>query len=540
MGLDDWFLTPDERANPATDVDRRPGGGRAAWTEGNDVRVLVDGATYFSCLLNDLATCGEGDRVLLTDLEGNADETLGGPGTEVGTVFAKLVARGVDVLALLWRSHPVGANTGQDDNVELARTVNAAGGHVLLDHRVRRGGSHHQKIVVIERPAAPDRADDVAFVGGIDLARGRNDDGHHEGDAKEAPLDDPRYGDRPPWHDVQVRVRGPAVADVATTFRERWEDPTPLVRPSPWGALLSVRAKEPDEHYRYPVDDRPTVACGTHAVQVLRTYPAKRPPSPFAPRGERSIARAYLKAFGRARALVYLEDQYLWSVDAARALASALRAQPELRLVVVIPRHPDPSGRWVGDASRYGREMVQRELLAAGRDRVLVLDLENPAGTPIYVHSKACIVDDVWLAVGSDNLNRRSWTHDSEISCAVVDSTRDLRAPVDPGGRGDGARVLARDARLRLVREHLGRTDGGASGDDADLVDPVACFEALRESADRLDAWHRGGRRGERPPGHVRHHPRDRVRSPARPLLHALHAAILDPDGRPRGLRHGY
>src|SRR6478672_8871928 len=166
MPLDDWFLTADERANPASTL--------GAWTEGNDVHVLVDGAQYFSCLLDDLATCGPGDRVLLTDLEGNGDERLGGPGTEVAEVFAGLARRGVDVVALLWRSHPVGANTGQGDNVELARTVNEAGGHVLLDHRIRRGGSHHQKIVVVERPERPDRAGDVAFVGGIDLARGRN------------------------------------------------------------------------------------------------------------------------------------------------------------------------------------------------------------------------------------------------------------------------------------------------------------------------------------------------------------------------------
>jgi phosphatidylserine/phosphatidylglycerophosphate/cardiolipin synthase-like enzyme len=192
----------------------------------------------------------------------------------------------------------------------------------------------------------------------------------------------------------------------------------------------------------------------------------------------------------------------------------------------------------VGAASRYGREVVQRDLSGAGGDRVLVLDLENPSGTPIYVHSKICIVDDVWMAVGSDNLNRRSWTHDSEISCAVIDSTPDARDPVDPAGRGEGARRLARDTRLRLAREHLGLPDEDEARDPvADLVDPAVWFDALRASAERLDEWHRRGRAGARPQGHVRRHPRDRISGPARPLLHALHAAILDPDGRPRGLR---
>ena len=30
-------------------------------------------------------------------------------------------------------------------------------------------------------------------------------------------------------------------------------------------------------------------------------------------------------------------------------------------------------------------------------------------------------MDDIWMAVGSDNFNLRSWTNDSELTCAVVD-----------------------------------------------------------------------------------------------------------------------
>ena len=82
-------------------------------------------------------------------------------------------------------------------------------------------------------------------------------------------------------------------------------------------------------------------------------------------------------------------------------------------------------------------------------DRVAVYDLENEAGTPVYVHAKVCVIDDVRAAVGSDNFNRRPWTHDAELS-ALLDETRDRREPLDPAGLGDGARVFARDLRLRL------------------------------------------------------------------------------------------
>jgi hypothetical protein len=79
-------------------------------------------------------------------------------------------------------------------------------------------------------------------------------------------------------------------------------------------------------------------------VQVLRTYPARLRRYPFAPLGERSIAHAYRKAFGRARCLVYLEDQYLWSRPVSRLIASALRANPGLHVIAVVPRFPDSEG----------------------------------------------------------------------------------------------------------------------------------------------------------------------------------------------------
>ena len=137
----------------------------------------------------------------------------------------------------------------------------------------------------------------------------------------------------------------------------------------------------------------------------------------------------------------------------------------------------------------------------AGGDRVQVLDVENLQGLPVYVHSKLCIIDDVWAAVGSDNFNTRSWTHDSELTAAVLDSERDRRAPIDPGGLGDGARRFARELRLTLMREHLDLDD------DDDLLDPVRAADTVRKSAAELDAWHDGGCQGPRPAGRLRSHP---------------------------------
>jgi phosphatidylserine/phosphatidylglycerophosphate/cardiolipin synthase-like enzyme len=530
MRLDEWFLTRNERGNAATAIDRRRGGD-GAWTCGNEVAVLIDGAEYFRRLHYALSALESGDRVHFADWEGDGDELLDGPNTQVGHELAEIAARGVEVRGLLWRSHPRQAHFAEQSNTALAKMVNTAGGEVVLDERVRRGGSHHQKLIVIRHENASSR--DVAFVGGIDLCHGRHDDARHHGDRQAVELDQ-RYGTTPPWHDVQLEVRGPAVDDLAYTFRERWQDSTPLDHRNPWRVMARRVTHEPRHPDPLPSESVAPTPRGNHAVQVLRTYPAKRPPYPFARDGERSIARAYLKAFRRARRLIYLEDQYLWSQQAAHAIANALTRHRDLRVVAVVPRFPDRGGRATSAASRIGREYVTDILRRAGGDRVAIFDLENTNQTPIYVHAKVCIIDDLLVVVGSDNLNRRSWTHDSEISCSVIDSELDDRDPTDPGGLGDGARRLARDTRLRLWREHLQRVDG----DDSDLLEPTVGFASLSKSAADLDQWHQTGRSGPRPPGHLRFHQPERVSKWSRWPAFALYRLLLDPDGRPRDLRH--
>src|SRR5690349_6241285 len=103
--ISDWFLTADERGNRATAIDVRHDHDQA-WTEGNDVDVIVDGAAYYRRLHAVLSSAERGDRVYLTDWQGDGDELLAGPGTEVGHVLAAAARRGVDVRGLLWRSHP--------------------------------------------------------------------------------------------------------------------------------------------------------------------------------------------------------------------------------------------------------------------------------------------------------------------------------------------------------------------------------------------------------------------------------------------------
>ena len=213
--------------------------------------------------------------------------------------------------------------------------------------------------------------------------------------------------------------------------------------------------------------------------------------------------------------------------------ADELRANPSLHLIAVLPRYFDQAGALTLRPNQVGRENAVRVLLDAAPDRVAIYDIENLAGVPVYVHAKVSVIDDVWAAVGSDNFNRRSWSHDSEIACSVIDEERDVREPIDPAGLGDGARKFARDLRLQLWREHLGRADG----DDRDLLDPAEAVAKFREAALALEKWYQDGRRGERPPGRVRPHPRIRPSRTVRFWAEPIYRTVYDPDARSSEMR---
>lgn len=479
--LTDLFLTPAERDNPHTVIDDcHPEG--VAWSEGNRVRPLVHGRPYMAELHERVSALGEGDLLYFVDWRGDPDQRLtDDPASTVSATFAAAARRGADVRGLLWRSHWNKLGFHSEKSRLLGIEIDEAGGQCLRDMRVRTGGSHHQKFVVLRHRDDPSR--DIAFLGGIDLCHSRRDDIAHHGDPQVIAMPQ-AFGPRPAWHDVHVAVEGPAVFDVETTFRERWEDSTPLTL-NPGRLLSSLLQREQlvprPLAAQSPPPPSPTEGA-TEAVQILRTYPAILPKGyDFAPSGERSVAHANTKAVKHARRLVYLEDQYLWSEEVGRHFGAALRDNPELRLIAVIPMVPDEDGSVTLPPQLYGRRLAMDLLLDAGGDRVAVYGLTSEAGFPIYVHSKVCVIDDVWASVGSDNFNRRSWSSDSEIACAV----QDLR--VEDRGTPAPHDSFALRVRRELVAEHL----GVAPEDVPD--DPDAVWDLMADAATALDEWYAAG-----------------------------------------------
>ncbi|MCC7682202.1 phosphatidylserine/phosphatidylglycerophosphate/cardiolipin synthase family protein [Janthinobacterium sp. FW305-128] len=88
----------------------------------------------------------------------------------------------------------------------------------------------------------------------------------------------------------------------------------------------------------------------------------------------------------------------------------------------------------------------------------------------IYIHSKLMLVDDVFMTLGSANLNQRSMAVDSEINIATDDHR------------------VARDLRKRVWRMHSGGLVDGGEGTKAEIVDAYRKWVELM-GANRKKKW---------------------------------------------------
>jgi phosphatidylserine/phosphatidylglycerophosphate/cardiolipin synthase-like enzyme len=323
----------------------------------------------------------------------------------------------VDVRVLAWAGAPLPLFHPDRKEVRQACEELVRGTRITmaLDAKERPFHCHHEKLVVVD--------DEVAFVGGIDLTclgGNRLDSSEH------------RHRDGLGWHDTALRLEGPVVADVARHFLMRWR------------AVAGDDLGEPDGA---------AVSDGVEA-QLVRTVPERL----YEPcrEGEWSILESYLRAFRAAERLVYLESQFLWSPELTFALAAKLRNPPsdDFRVIALLPSHPNNGA---DDSRGQVGLLVDADNEGGGAARFLACTLfqPGPGGNPVYVHSKAAVVDDAWLTVGSANLNEHSLFNDSEVNVVIRDE------------------ALAREARLRLWEEHLGRPRSEIDGDPAQVFDEL-------------------------------------------------------------------
>ncbi len=450
-------------------------------------------------------------------------------------ILRAAIAAGVDVRTMLWRQQqetPDHRTNNTAAVIFVNRTEAGRRGEAILDAVGRTTGSHHQKALVVQN-----RDGRLAFVGGIDLALGRWDSQEH------LPNDERAKGGRnianDGWHDTHTMIEGPAVDDVETNFRQRWNaHPDAAV-----GGRTNVPARSPAEL----IDPIPQAS---HYVQVNRTLPRGVPHFPFADpdAGDPGARLARVNAIRRARRFVYIEDQYLTMFDwedyeallasqdplnflpadpdtvAAALRARLVGANPLDFVAILIPRRLDEEPRFANGViyelrKRFITFLTHGLSDEVKRERLLVFHLRNRTGQFTYVHAKNMVVDDLWASIGSTNLGYRSLTYDSELNCDVID-----------GAIVRGARRYARNFRVELWREHLRLGPGGGPM----VLDPRRGFEMLRAAAEgnlarphaieRYDPSYIGDDLTEpgAPP----------LYDPANPNHEIVRTHLIDPDGR--------
>jgi phosphatidylserine/phosphatidylglycerophosphate/cardiolipin synthase-like enzyme/uncharacterized membrane protein YdjX (TVP38/TMEM64 family) len=423
--------------------------GRNCWRTARVGRLewLIDGQAYFSAFRQALAGATHSIFILGWDMDSRTELVPDAPDdglpTTLGALLNTVVSgrRGLHAYVLDW-DYPM---LYQADR-EIAPTY-ALGWSThrrvkfRMDGEHPVGGSHHQKIVVID--------DAVAFVGGLDLTSSRWDTPAH--DPHDARRRTPGGQPYPPFHDVQVIVDGEAAAALGDLARARWLRATgEKVRP-PGG----VRGDP------WPKSVHPAVIDAE--VAIARTQP-EYGGVPAA----QEIKRLYLDAIASARRHIYIENQYFTAPAIGDALARRL-AEPDGPEIVLLSRLR--GGGWLEESTMGAlRARMLRALRAAdryGRLRAYYPDHTGLGEQCINLHSKLMVVDDRFAEVGSANLNNRSLGYDTECDLALEASEPCIQGPI----------ALLRN---RLLAEHLDVSLEQVAGTLVQRNSLIQTIEALR------------------------------------------------------------
>ncbi len=319
--------------------------------------------------------------------------------------------------------------------------------HFHMDSEHPIGGSHHQKVVVLD--------DRMAFVGGIDLTVSRWDTPEHRPhDPRRINPSGEHYG---PFHDVQLALEGQAASALGDLMRTRWERATGerLGVPERAGGEIWPRNLSPDlEDVR---------------VAIVRTDPAHKGREEV-----REVEALYLDTIAAARRFIYMENQYLTSMSVGKALASSLEKSDGPEIVVVLRVSSD----WLEETTlgnlRAGLLDHLRRADVHGRLRVYYPHVPHLQEKVLNVHSKVMVADGAFVRVGSSNLTNRSMGVDTECDIAL-ESSGEQR--IEKGIAGIMNRLLAEHLHVspQEIQSTLERTGS-----------LIECIEELRGSGRTL------------------------------------------------------
>ncbi len=242
---------------------------------------------------------------------------------------------------------------------------------VIFSHfRSRVDFRNHRKIVVCDGT--------VGFTGGVNISDDYLPPLEGPKTAKTAFLDAKKTvkGHIKPWRDTHVKLTGDAVRWLQLTFLDDW--------------YHSTKYAARDKEY-FP----PQTRTGQHLVQVVSSGPD---------RDVETIQKLYFAAIANARERVYVTTPYFVPDDAVlTSMTTAAMRGVDVR--VLVPRRSDSLVVTAAARSYYDA------LLAAG---VRVYEYQ-----PTMVHSKTLLVDDFFAAVGTANMDNRSFRLNFEIAAIL-------------------------------------------------------------------------------------------------------------------------
>ncbi len=279
--------------------------------------------------------------------------------------------------------------------------------HFIFDNQVPFGGSHHEKIILID--------EEIALLGGVDLCKARWDSVHHH------PRDPRRtkHGFAKadlPHHDVGVQVTGPVVADIYRQIRERW-----------------------DRVSRQPLPEPRTPPSSPPDAQLHNVLRSRTEAPLLRSRITREIEHCFRWLIAQAKDHILIENQYYWSPELHEVLIAKLRSTPQLRLTLILP-FPIIYAGLARLMEHYELELlaqlarINTEPDPIVKDRVQIFFPvaigENNVRNPIYIHSKVLVIDDRFLSIGSANFASRSLRVDTETNLTFLAETAEQRQKI--------------------------------------------------------------------------------------------------------------
>jgi phosphatidylserine/phosphatidylglycerophosphate/cardiolipin synthase-like enzyme len=426
--------------------------GRNCWRVERAERaaVLIDGACYFAHLEQALRSARRSILIVGWDFDGRIKlrPDTGQDSPALGDLLRSLVEihPELEIRILIWSIATLHAPGATLPLIAGAKWQDHPRIQLRLDREHPIYAAHHQKLVCID--------DGLAFAGGIDLTVRRWDTPQHA--ASDPVRLAPEGSLYRPVHDLQMAVDGAAAQALAELARLRWRIATgEELEPVQTSVKLWPNGLAPD-------------FVGA-SVAIARTAP---------PWGDnpsiREASALTLDALQAARHSIYIENQYFVSFAIGHLLARHLTRPDGPDIVVVTsPTLPGAFERFVMGANRD--RLIRRMRRADRFDRLRVHHPVVPAADgecEVLIHAKLIIVDDVFMRVGSSNMNNRSVGLDTECDLAIE-------------ARNDAERQGIRRLRERLVGEHLGVSPES-------VAQAVAASGSLTRAVDALNQGTRG------------------------------------------------